>query len=94
MELIELDASGWAKPLDFYLALLPRLGAPEWHGLNLDALYDSLLGDINAVEPPFAVTIANIDNLPVEMADFMARVATVFADARHDHGVEVTLQLI
>ncbi|MDH2134070.1 barstar family protein [Sphingobium yanoikuyae] len=94
MQLIELDASGWAKPLDFYLALLPQLGAPEWHGLNLDALYDSLLGDINAVEPPFSVTIRNIDRLPAEMADFMMRVATVFADARQDHGVDVTLQLI
>lgn len=37
MKLIELDASGWTKPLDFYLALLPQLGAPDWHGLNLDA---------------------------------------------------------
>ena len=94
MKLIELDASGWTKPLDFYLALLPQLGAPDWHGLNLNALYDSLLGDMNAVEPPFTVTIRNIDGLPAEMADFMAQAATLFADARHDHGVEVTLQLI
>ncbi|WIW89879.1 barstar family protein [Sphingobium sp. V4] len=94
MRLIELDACGWTKPLDFYLALLPKLGAPDWHGLNLDALYDSLLGDINAVEPPFCVTIRNIDRLPAEMSDFLAQAATMFADARHDYGVEVTLQLI
>lgn len=94
MRLIELDATGWTKPLDFYLALLPQLGAPEWHGLNLDALYDSLLGDINVVEPPFTVTVGNVEGLSAEMTGFMARVATVFADARRDNDVDVALQLI
>jgi len=55
---IELDASDWRTTDDFYLALLPGLGAPDWHGHNLNALWDSLVGgEINAFEPPFDIEI-------------------------------------
>lgn len=53
MKVITLDAVAWASPDDFYSALLPQLGAPVWHGRNLNALDDSLGGgSINALEPP------------------------------------------
>ena len=54
---IRLDSSGWRTPADFYSALLPQLGAPSWHGRNLDALFDSLSGGINRVEPPIRIEL-------------------------------------
>ena len=48
MRRIELDAKSWMKILDFYQDLLKALGAPEWHGRNLNALIDSMIwGGIN-----------------------------------------------
>ena len=62
MRAIELDASAWRSVVDFYEALLAALGAPYWHGRSMGALIDSMIwGDINEVEPPYTVKIANID---------------------------------
>ena len=83
MKVIRLDASSWRSPEDFYSAVLPQLGAPAWHGQNLDALYDSLAGgEINAVAPPFTVEVENADKLPEPMRHFLTKVERVFADAR------------
>jgi RNAse (barnase) inhibitor barstar len=93
MRTIRLDAHGWSSPADFYAALLPKLGAPDWHGRNLDALYDGLCGGINAVEPPFAVEIAGTAELSPELVAFLAKVEEVFAGARAYPGHDVFLTL-
>jgi RNAse (barnase) inhibitor barstar len=78
---IELDASGWKQPSDFYDALLPELGAPRWHGRNLDALDDSIFtGGINSVEPPFAISVTGTDSLSQPMKVFLEKVRAVFTD--------------
>jgi len=94
MKEILLDSSTWESPDDFFSALLPELGAPTWHGHNLDALDDSLFGGINEVEPPFSVTIRRSSNLSPEMVAFLVRVATVFADARRNSGVDISFEVI
>ena len=91
MKQIYLDASGWETPDDFYSALLPELGAPGWHGRNLNALFDSLYGGINQLEPPFAISVAGVQSQTMEMKAFLDNVATVFEDARNDLGVDVSL---
>lgn len=93
MKVIRLDASGWHSPADFYAALLPQLGAPGWHGQNLDALYDSLSGDINELEPPFAVELEGSSEVSLDMAVFLAKVATVFEDARKEFGIDIAIGL-
>ena len=48
-----IDWKNIANEEDFYNSILPQLDAPEWHGRNLDALSDSLVGGgINGIEPP------------------------------------------
>ena len=90
-KLIELDALDWIGAEDFYSALLSELKAPEWHGHNLDALWDSIVeGDINEVEPPFVVRIYNLQSDTVK--DFLKKVETLFVDARNE-GVAVDLEL-
>jgi RNAse (barnase) inhibitor barstar len=90
MVVIRLDARGWRGPADIYDALLPALGAPDWHGRNLDALYDSLSSDINALEPPFSVLVEHCDGLPDEVSDYLAKMESVFTDAAKDFGHEVS----
>jgi RNAse (barnase) inhibitor barstar len=93
MKIIQLDASGWRSPMDFYSALLPELGAPSWHGDTLDALRDSLSGDINQLEPPFAVEVEHSAVVSADMAEFLARVVAIFQDARSEFGVDVSIAL-
>lgn len=94
MNTFRLDASGWRSRDDFYDALLGALGAPEWHGRNLDALWDSVAtGDINAVEPPYRVVIGNAAGMPAELAVFVGEVAALFEEARRNHGVAVWLEV-
>ena len=93
-KLIALDGSRWLRPEDFYSALLRRLGAPAWHGRNLNALDDSLYGGINAVEPPFSVVVTGTENLSAKMISFLAEVGTVFSHARREYGADVTFETI
>jgi len=56
---LALDGVSWRSSDDFVDALLRALGAPEWHGRNLDALEDSIGGGgINRVEPPYHIAIS------------------------------------
>ena len=61
MRQIDLNAETWQSPADFYAALLPALGAPEWYGDSIAAITDSMIGgEINAVDPPYVVRIHNL----------------------------------
>lgn|ERR1700724_3855860 len=83
MRVIELDAGNWSTVLDFYDALLAALGAPEWHGRNLNALVDSMiLGGINAVEPPYTIRILGIEKLPKDVGDEIQMIKRTLAKAR------------
>lgn len=81
MKVISLDASAWNSPEDFYSALLPQLGAPAWHGRNLDALNDSLGGGgINVLKPPFRVQVNGAEKPTESMQRLLSKVEQVFAD--------------
>ena len=70
MRIVELDASRWDKPDDFYDALLPELGAPKWHGHNPNALNDSVIwGGINAVNPPLLIRVCGLRGAPEAVAN-------------------------
>ena len=68
MNIIELDASYCKTIAEFYRALLNQLGAPEWHGRNVNALVDSMVyGDINRVDPPLTVIITKLHSAGIEV---------------------------
>jgi RNAse (barnase) inhibitor barstar len=91
--LVTIDAEGWSQPSDFYQVFLPKLRAPDWHGQNLNALWDSIAGSgINGLEPPFAVRIFNTARFSPEMNAFMERVETIFRKAANA-GVPVALYI-
>jgi RNAse (barnase) inhibitor barstar len=94
MKEIALDASTWRDRDDFYDALLPALGAPGWHGRNLDALNDSIRGDdISAVRLPFRIKITNAASVPADLQKYLFKFADLITDIRVSRGCEVYLML-
>jgi len=73
MKELILNGVGWATGDDVYDAFFRAVGAPEWHGRNLDALADSIRGgSINQVEVPYRLVIKGYDRVGVDakpMAD-------------------------
>ncbi|WP_375270885.1 barstar family protein [Sphingomonas sp.] len=102
---ITLDAAAWRDFRDIYAALLTALGAPEWHGPNLDAMYDALVaghyralavsqpgpGENGAQRRPLRVTVTNAETASAAGRAYLARLVTVFDDARAQYGVEARL---
>ena len=90
---IILDARGWLSFRDIYAAMLPALHAPEWHGPNLDAVYDALVAGHYRFKPPLLVTVTGVAQASDAVRAYLARLVTVFDDARADYGVDATLRL-
>jgi len=92
MKEIRLDASEWKTKDDFYDALLPALGAPAWHGRNLDALNDSISSDeINEVSLPFRFLLVGTKRVPSELRVYLKKFAELVADLPTHRGADVSL---
>lgn len=90
----ELDPTAWRSSDDFYQALLTTLGAPDWHGHNLDALADSIFtGDINEVDPPFRIIVHGADNLPASLKATLLKTAQMFEEGPRASGAKAYLEL-
>jgi RNAse (barnase) inhibitor barstar len=64
MKELVLNGAEWATKDDVYDAFFRAVGAPEWHGRNLDALADSISGgSINQVEVPYRLVIKSYDTI-------------------------------
>jgi RNAse (barnase) inhibitor barstar len=83
MKEIVLSGVHWTTEQDFYNALLLSLGAPDWHGHNLDALWDSITGgDINQVKLPFRIVIAGLDMIPPNCRALIDRFVAMISEAK------------
>ncbi len=91
--ILRLDARGWDSREAMWRALLDALGAPEWHGDSLDALYDSLVSGLNRVRPPLVVEMVGAARCPAALVAYLTRVREVFADAASALGEKVELRL-
>lgn len=68
MKIIKLDAAAWKSVRDFYAEILPALGAPSWHGTNVNALVESIVqGEINEMKPPFRIEITRSQHCPARV---------------------------
>ena len=64
MREITLDGSRWTSSEDIYNSFLTAVGAPAWHGHNLDALQDSIAaGQINSIEVPYKIKIKHFGRI-------------------------------
>jgi len=92
MTQIILDAEGWKSQEDFFIALLPKLGAPNWHGHNLDALWDSLVaGQINSTRPPYSFTFIGADKIPEFLKVYLLRFEELVKEMQTE-GVEIQIK--
>jgi len=91
---IELDGKAWRFPEDFYIAYLAAVGAPEWHGQNLDAIWDSPAGgDINQRNPPFRVRIVGVEQMGPKARHTLERFEQLIDQARSG-GLDVELEML
>ena len=88
---IELEGATWSGADDFYTAYLAAVGAPEWHGRNLDAVWDSLTGgDINQRKLPFRVRITGTARMSVGAREIVGRFEALIHEAeRTGHAVQI-----
>ncbi len=99
MRIITLDASRWTTAKDFYNALLAAVGAPKWHGRNINAVVDSMIwGGINALEPPYTIRISGRASLTKDVGTEIEFAKEALSRARAEfrttkgHDVEVELE--
>ena len=92
---LRLDGRLWHTADDFYSAYFRAVGAPDWHGRNLDALWDSLTGgDINRRNPPFRVHISGVSEMGDEVRRTVEQFAALIGEAKAaGHAVEVDLEM-
>jgi RNAse (barnase) inhibitor barstar len=89
-----LDASTWNNADDVYDSFFRAVGAPAWHGRNLDALNDSIAGgDINKTEVPYRIVICNYDHIGVGAKQMAERFVDLIRDlAAGDTPVEIVVR--
>ncbi|TAG12965.1 MAG: hypothetical protein EAZ40_15170, partial [Rhodobacterales bacterium] len=64
----------------------------DWHGRNLDALWDSVTSDeINEVHTPFRLQITGYAALGQSLQALVDRVDALFAEARRDRQIDVEM---
>jgi hypothetical protein len=87
---LTLAAARWTGSEDVYRALLTALGAPSWHGHNLDALDESLRStNLNRVIPPFVVEVQGLSVAAPEAQRTARQIAALIKDLQSD-GVAVS----
>lgn len=94
MEEIDLHGGDWSAADDFYAAYFAAVGAPEWRGRNLDALWDSLTGGgINQRNPPFRIRISRTARMPHDVREIVSRFEALVQEAEQEgHPVQIELQ--
>ena len=89
---VRLDAARWETAADLWAALLPALGAPEWHGPSLDALFDSIVARLNRVQPPMVIELAGVARAGPAAVAYVTRIREVLNDAALEMGEQIELR--
>jgi RNAse (barnase) inhibitor barstar len=83
MRVIEIDGSDWQNVKDFLAALRAAIGAPDWHGWNVNAFIDSMIwGGINEIEAPYEIRILGTERASKDVTDHINLLASALAEAR------------
>ncbi|MGO2371780.1 MAG: barstar family protein [Pseudoalteromonas prydzensis] len=74
----------------FYDLLLSQVGAPNWHGHNLDTIAESLIaGSINSNELPYKLMYVNSSVNLSGLKPFKIKVLMVFSEAAIEQSCEI-----
>jgi hypothetical protein len=94
MRVIELDGSGWRSELDFYRVLGDAVSGGQNVTCNVNAILDYMVGDwegMGGIRPPYVVRIVNATDIPTEVKDEIALVASAIKESQGGH-LEVVLE--
>ena len=80
--------------VDILRSILQQVEAPDWHGIGLDALEDSLVvGRINKGQPPYNFYIRNFKAENENLIDFQNNLIEIFLDCvRKYDGSTITIE--
>jgi RNAse (barnase) inhibitor barstar len=85
VDVIDLDGGAWTTADDFYTSYFAAVGAPEWHGRNLDALWDSLTaGGINQSNPPYQIRISGTARMSSDAREMVRRFEALLHEAEQE----------
>ncbi len=88
-----MNAVAWTSRDDMYSSFFEAVGAPPWHGKNLDALWDSFRGgQINKIEVPYRLVFKNYGALSASLKNDAERFIGVIREAAED-GVPVDIRI-
>ena len=102
MQRIEVDGAQWRSEDDLWDAVLGALGAPEWHGRNFDAIFDSVgepgflapdAARVNRVQAPFEIVVVNAGELEGRLRDRLTGIAETLEAVRKEFGLQVSLSV-
>ena len=93
MKRISIDISSCRTAEQFYSVLLSALQAPDWHGYNLDALWDSITSDINDLLPPYTIEVSGSNDLPRDLLELLHRIEALFKEARDQEHLEIAFKV-
>jgi hypothetical protein len=77
MKILNLDASQWKSPVDFYAAVNAAVKAPEGYSHGVNALFEAMIWDHagDPDYPPYAVRIYNLPAAPQDVQDEVSLIA-------------------
>ena len=91
MKELSLSGSTWQTTNDFYTAFFAAVGAPDWHGRNLNALSDSIgTGGINIIETPYAIKITGLNQMSSEARELVVQFRILINELQAE-GVAVSM---
>jgi RNAse (barnase) inhibitor barstar len=94
MRHLTVDVSTCRTKDDLYLSFLVALRVPDWHGHNLDALWDSITSDVNGVMPPYVIEVSGSAALSEDAAALLERFEAMFADAHAERQLQVSIRRV
>ena len=81
-KVVTFDWLKFSSPEIFYPIYFKLVGAPDWHGQSLDALYDSIVvGRINKLSPRYTLENINVTETHGTIKEFQKLVLNIFLDA-------------
>jgi len=93
MKVIHVDGAAWKTKDDFFAAFLSAVGAPDWHGHNLNALNDSIgAGGINEINPPFLIKIRGSTGMKPEAKQMVETFQQLVRNLKAE-GIDVAVQV-
>src|SRR5579872_15193 len=87
MKTITVNAKTFTNPVKFFAGVLKTLGAPDWHGLSINAFVDTMIWhpEVHSIRPPYLLRVEKIELMPNEVRTAATTLRDAIKRARADH---------